>query len=76
MKCFQCALKRNACTEKCFGPSPAQGHFLKEMLLWRYDFIILDDRGNGKVQKVSPKGIHKEKLPWATKVIIFYHFYC
>ena len=52
--------------KKCFGPSPAQGHFLKEMLLWRHNFIILDDSENGKVQKVSPKGIYKGKLPWAT----------
>ena len=34
-------------------------------------FVIFEDSENGKVQKVSPKGIYKGKLPWATKVIIF-----
>ena len=31
----------------------------------RPHFVILEDSGNGKVQKVSPKGIYKRKLPWA-----------
>ena len=31
---------------------------------------FLEDSGNGKVQKASPKGIYKGELPWATKVII------
>ena len=36
-----------------------------------HHFVILEDSENGKVQKVSPKGINKGRLPWATKINIF-----
>ena len=39
-------------------------------------FVIFEGSAHGKVQKVSPEGIYKRKLPWATKCIIVYHFYC
>ena len=36
--------------------------------------VVLEDSENGKVQKVSPKGIYKGRLPWATKSINFIIF--
>ena len=37
-------------------------------------FMDLEDSENGKVQKVSPKGIYKGRMPWATKIIILIIF--
>ena len=31
---FHCAVKICLQWKRCFGPSPARGHFLKEMLFW------------------------------------------
>ena len=37
-------------------------------------FLILEDSKNGKVQRVSLKGINKGRLPWATESIISHVF--